>query len=78
MNPFESILTPAEIGTFLGVSEKTLAQWRSQRKGPSYHKIGGRVRYFRSDIEAWINQHKVNPELPKISLIKGGKQNVVG
>lgn len=35
------------------ISPKTLEAWRSQRRGPAYLKIGGRVLYRLEDIEAW-------------------------
>jgi hypothetical protein len=39
---------------YLGHKEKTLAIWRSQRKGPRFIKTGGRVFYYQTDLEAWI------------------------
>jgi excisionase family DNA binding protein len=50
------LLTPAEVAEYLGVPEKTLAQWRSDRQGPLPLRIGRHVRYRRPDIEAWIDQ----------------------
>jgi hypothetical protein len=45
------------------VSEKTLANWRSLGIGPSYTKLspgrGGRIRYRRSDVLAWLAQREV-------------------
>jgi hypothetical protein len=38
----------------LGREEKTLAQWRSQGKGPKYVKLNGRVFYFKEDLDAEI------------------------
>ena len=35
------------------ISARTLEQWRWQGKGPRYLKIGGRVVYRLSDIEAF-------------------------
>ncbi len=35
------------------LSPRTLEQWRWQGKGPRYLKIGGRVVYRLSDIEAF-------------------------
>lgn len=48
-------LTPAEVSRRLGgrISVKTLANWRSQRKGPPYRRVGGRVLYPLADLEAW-------------------------
>jgi hypothetical protein len=35
------------------ISPRTLEQWRWQGRGPQYLKIGGRVVYRLSDIEAF-------------------------
>jgi hypothetical protein len=35
------------------ISSRTLEQWRWQGRGPHYLKIGGRVVYRLSDIEAF-------------------------
>ena len=35
------------------ISPRTLEQWRWQGRGPKYLKIGGRVVYRLSDIEAF-------------------------
>ena len=35
--------------------ESTLAQWRYLGKGPRYLKLGGHVRYSRSDVNDWLN-----------------------
>lgn len=56
-----ALATAAEVATFLGgeFSEKTLANWRSQGKGPKYIKLssgrGGSVRYHWSDVHAWLD-----------------------
>jgi predicted DNA-binding transcriptional regulator AlpA len=38
---------------YLGLKVKTLAQMRSEGRGPRYVKIG-RVFYFKADLDAWI------------------------
>ena len=40
----------------------TLAHWRSESRGPSYIKIGGRVAYSGSDLNAWIAARTVHPQ----------------
>ena len=51
------LLTAAETAEFLGLAKKTLAEWRCQRKGPPWIKIGGRVRYAPTQIERWVERH---------------------
>ncbi|MFF9687296.1 helix-turn-helix domain-containing protein [Streptomyces sp. NPDC014623] len=51
-------LTPAQAGQLMGVSPQTLANWRWQGIGPAYIKLtpgrGGRIRYNRAAVEAWM------------------------
>jgi predicted DNA-binding transcriptional regulator AlpA len=59
MMEFErKFLTPKEVAAIYGIAEKTLANWRSQGKGPAYHKLGGKVRYADSDMEDWVKQSR--------------------
>lgn len=41
------------------ISPRTLANWRTSGCGPRYVKIGGRVMYRITDIEAWENARSV-------------------
>lgn len=51
------LLTEQETAeTLLLTSADTLATWRSQKKGPSYVKLGKRVFYTVPDLAAWINE----------------------
>jgi predicted DNA-binding transcriptional regulator AlpA len=58
MNPDTSIssplLTEAEAAAMLRLAPATLRGWRCAGRGPGFVKIGGRVCYRRSDIEAFI------------------------
>jgi excisionase family DNA binding protein len=57
------LVTPKEAAEFLGVPEGTLAQWRSQRRGPTFVKLEGRlVRYRLADLDQYIASHIVEPE----------------
>lgn len=35
-------------------SENTLRIWRVEGRGPDFHRLGGRVRYRRSDLDKFI------------------------
>lgn len=39
---------------YLAHKPKTLAMWRLQRKGPPWVKVGGRVFYFKADLDSFI------------------------
>ncbi|MFE0413613.1 helix-turn-helix transcriptional regulator [Streptomyces tendae] len=54
------LLTPAEVGALLGVTEKTLAEYRWKGTGPRFIKLGGNhrsapVRYPRAQLQEWLN-----------------------
>jgi hypothetical protein len=66
-------LLPPELEPFRSVSEKlaapiigcqpmTLANWRSQRKGPPYRKVGRSIFYPLGELLAWRDRHRVDPE----------------
>lgn len=46
-------LTPHELSDRVSLSERTLAQWRYQGKGPRYARFGKHVRYHVLDVERW-------------------------
>ncbi|QPB08648.1 helix-turn-helix domain-containing transcriptional regulator [Burkholderia phage Mica] len=41
------------------VSTGTLANWRTQKKGPPYQKLGSKVRYPIVQLEAWEHANLV-------------------
>lgn len=54
-------LTTEELSERLGghVSPKTLVNWRQLGKGPRWHKLGKRVLYRVSDVEAWEEEASI-------------------
>ncbi|QGZ54305.1 helix-turn-helix domain-containing protein [Paraburkholderia acidiphila] len=55
-----AVLTPEQAATYLSINEHTLAQWRSNRQQRiPFVKIGGRVRYRKADLDAWIQSRVV-------------------
>lgn len=42
-----------DLSTRWRISVRTLEKWRTNRTGPRFIKVGGRVRYRRVDVEAW-------------------------
>jgi hypothetical protein len=49
-------LRTSEAGRFLGLSGRTLEKHRTYGTGPTYRKIGGRVVYAISDLQAWADR----------------------
>jgi predicted DNA-binding transcriptional regulator AlpA len=56
------LLTNAQLAARWQLSRGTLANQRSQGRGPAYLKLAGRVRYRRSDIEAYEQAGLVSRE----------------
>lgn len=54
------LLTETEVAAQLQISEKTLRNWRQDRKGLNYVKVGANVRYKQKDIDEYIEQHTIN------------------
>ncbi len=55
-SPLVDLLTPEDAAQHLGVSARTLATWRSTgRHALPYVKVGARVRYRRTDLDAWLS-----------------------
>lgn len=51
----DKLLAPEEAAALLGVSAGTLSVWRSTgRYALAFVKVGRRVKYRLSDLEAWL------------------------
>lgn len=60
------LLTHHEVAQLLGVSGNTLYNWRYERRGPAWYKMGREVRYRLSDVLKWQQIHllRVDPLYP--------------
>lgn len=52
----DELFTAEEAAEKIRSNAATLAYWRHIGKGPKWGKIGRRVVYRRSDVEAWIDE----------------------
>ena len=59
------LLTAEEVAGITGLSLETLAQWRSQRRGIPYLKIGRTVRYDPADVQAYLEGCRVSVSAPR-------------
>lgn len=59
-------LSPEAAAVYTNFPVKSLEQMRRHGEGATYSKVGGRIRYRRSDLDAWLASHAVEP--------KGGAQ----
>jgi predicted DNA-binding transcriptional regulator AlpA len=57
MNPISNpALTEKEVAEWLCCSLANVRKWRRLKEGPPFVKIGKIVRYFKSDVEKFIEQ----------------------
>ena len=61
----DALLTTEEVANRTGLSRETLAQWRSQRRGIPYLKMGRAVRYDPADVQAYLEGCRVSVSVPK-------------
>lgn len=61
MEPTE-YLTPKQLAKLIGRAEGTLGNDRYLRRGIPYIKIGHKCLYRRSDVEAYLDKHRIDPE----------------
>lgn len=61
MGEASDLLTPREAAAYVRRSPRTLARERSLGIGPSYVKLGAKVFYRRTHLDAWVDQHVVEP-----------------
>lgn len=47
---------------YLNISSATLARLRKTNTGPTYIKLGGRVFYRQTDLDAYINSNTIKGE----------------
>jgi len=63
----ERLITPEKASEILGVTTKSLANSRYTRTGIDipYIRLGNRIRYQESDLEAYIEQNKTSSTTEK-------------
>lgn len=58
------MLRERQAASFLGVAPKTLANWRSQGKGPKFCRLGRAIGYRQEDLDAFIEKSLSDPGAP--------------
>ncbi|HEY0931784.1 MAG TPA: helix-turn-helix domain-containing protein [Gemmatimonas sp.] len=48
------LLTPRIAAEYLGLKPRTLANARCRGDGPKFTRVFGRIRYRRSELDAWL------------------------
>ncbi len=72
------ILTIDQAAAYLSIPKATLYTWRTRRAGfgPRAVKIGGCLRYRRSDLDAWIAEHVEIRGRPDHARAGGGRRRL--
>ena len=61
----DHVLNDVGAAAFLGLAVQSLRNIRSHREGPAYIKLGRRVVYKVSDLEEYLNRHRIDPQARK-------------
>ena len=53
---FDVRFNTRQAAEYLGYDPQTLRNWRCEGKRPKWHKVNGHIRYWKRDLEAWIEE----------------------
>jgi nitrogen PTS system EIIA component len=54
----DRLLTARDLGEYLGFSAATIVDWAERGTVPAF-KLGGRLRFRLSEVEAWLEQSRL-------------------
>jgi len=57
------LVSTRELSEIWGVPESTLRYWRCAEIGPTYVKLGGRIKYDLADVERYVRANKRMPSV---------------
>jgi hypothetical protein len=57
------LLNELQVSELTTIPVKTLRNWRCQRRGPAFHKLGTKVRYAKADVLGYIAEHRREPSV---------------
>lgn len=58
-NTNQEYLNPVDAAIYINLSPNTLARWRCEKANLPYHKIGGAIRYKKSDLDAYATNNRI-------------------
>jgi excisionase family DNA binding protein len=58
LSGLEPLIGVEELAEYLDVPVKTLYEWHQTGRGPCSVRVGRRLRYFVSDVHAWLVQQR--------------------
>jgi hypothetical protein len=57
----EELLDEEQAAALLGLPAITIAKWRCRNVGPTYYKMGGKIRYMKSDVAEFLTKSRIEP-----------------
>lgn len=51
----EPLMNTRQAAAYVGLSPRTLTDYRTDSGGPRFHRLGGRVLYRPENLDAWID-----------------------
>jgi predicted DNA-binding transcriptional regulator AlpA len=66
------LLSTKQVSEILNLPESTLRYWRCAGLGPSYVKLGGRIKYDEADVHAYVKANK------RIPSVRAAQENRLG
>lgn len=61
----DDYLTQAQAAAELGITDRTLKRWHTDRIGPPRTKIGARVYYRKDSVAEWLKSREMIPARAK-------------
>lgn len=58
--PASPALAEREAAQYIGYRPSALRAWRILGRGPAYIRAGRSIRYLTSDLDAWMDAHRVH------------------
>jgi predicted DNA-binding transcriptional regulator AlpA len=60
----QDLLDTPDLATELKASEPTIISWRRLGTGPDFIRVGRMIRYRRTDVDRWLQEHtqRLSPE----------------
>ena len=59
----DRVVNDKEAAAFLGLAPQTLRSARHYGRGPVYHKLGRRVVYKITDLQRYLAERRIDPEV---------------
>lgn len=70
----DDMLRDDAIAEWIGVSRRTLREWRFVGTGPTYVIIHGRIRYRRGDVRAYLRARTVETSTESDRTVTGSAE----